>query len=145
MGINDQLIIVGLSTHIEISIAKNLFKAGARGYVSKMADLSEVEEAIKKVSEGERYIGHIIRGEYLSELSNDKPRRVASNSYLPNLTKREMEVLQLIAEEMTTEEIGEKLFISRNTVQTHRKNLISKFGVRNSVGLVLKALELNML
>ncbi|MEZ4989567.1 MAG: response regulator transcription factor [Saprospiraceae bacterium] len=145
MEIDDQLNIVGLSTHIEISVAKSLFRAGAVGYVSKTADINEVVTAIEWVHQGKRYIGEVIREEYLSELSNDKPRKVSSYSYIPQLTGREMEVLQLIAEELTTEEIGQRLFISSNTVQTHRKNLISKFGVRNSVGLILKALELKMI
>lgn len=145
MAANDQLRIVGLSTHIEISVAKSLFKAGAVGYVSKTADINEAVTAIERVHDGHRYIGEVIREEYLSELSNEKPRKVSSYRYVPQLTNREIEVLQLIAEELTTEEIGQKLFISSNTVQTHRKNLISKFGVRNSVGLILKALELKMI
>lgn len=143
--IDDQLNIVGLSTHIEISVAKSLFKAGAVGYVSKNADINEVVAAIERAHEGQRYIGEVIREEYLSELSNGQPRKVSSYSYVPQLTGREVEVLQLIAEELTTEEIGQRLFISSNTVQTHRKNLISKFGVRNSVGLILKALELRLI
>ena len=57
------------------------------------------------------------------------------------LTDREIKVLKLV-EDLTTDGIGTKLFISRNTAQTHRKNLISKFGVHSSTGLVLKALEL---
>ncbi len=142
---NDQLKIVGLSTHIEISVAKNLFKAGAKGYVSKNADIAEVVTAIDNAHQNQRYIGNIIREAYLSELSNDKPTKTSTYSYVPTLTNRETEVLQLIAEELTTEEIGQRLFISSNTVQTHRKNLISKFGVRNSVGLILKALELGMI
>ncbi len=142
---DDQLKIVGLSTHIEISVAKRLFKVGAKGYVSKNADIREVLTAIENAHQGRRYIGNIIREAYLSELSNDRPSKASSYSYVPTLTARETEVLQLIAEELTTDEIGQRLFISSNTVQTHRKNLISKFGVRNSVGLILKALELGMI
>lgn len=145
LAINDQFRIIGLSTHMEISIVKKLFKAGARGYVSKAADLSEIPKAIEEVYHGKRYIGEVIRDEYFSSLTNPDAGKPAGSDYIPQLTPREMEVLRLIAEECTTEEIGEKLFISSNTVQTHRKNLISKFGVRNSVGLVLKALELKMI
>ncbi len=145
LKIDDQLKVVGLSTHLEISVVKSLFKAGAKGYVSKAADLREIPVAIEKVSQGERYIGEIIRQEFMAEMGGEHTGREKPKGYIPNLTQREKEVLELIAEECTTEEIGKKLFISVNTVQTHRKNLISKFGVRNSVGLVLKALELELL
>ncbi|MEM7371390.1 MAG: response regulator transcription factor [Bacteroidota bacterium] len=145
LQIQSDLTIVGLSTHKEVSIVKNLFKAGAMGFVSKNADLREIHTAIEQVHEGKRYIGEVIREAYLSELSADPAAKPLSSSYIPQLTQRELEVLALIAEECTTEEIAEKLFISKNTVQTHRKHLISKFGVRNSVGLVLKALECKLI
>ncbi|NET39159.1 MAG: response regulator transcription factor [Cyanothece sp. SIO1E1] len=142
---NVELKIVGLSTHMEISIVKRLFKAGAKAYVSKATDLKEIPIAIKKVYNGERYIGEVVRQEFMADLEGQKANKTPSASIIPKLTEREKEVLSLIAQEYTTEEIGQTLFISVNTVQTHRKNLISKFGVRNSVGLVLKALELKMI
>lgn len=142
---NSAMKIIGLSTHTEISIVKNLFKAGALGFVSKNADLREIHVAIEQVHEGKRYIGEVIREAYLLELSADPSAKRPTTSYIPQLTQRELEVLNLIAEELTTEEIAAKLFISKNTVQTHRKHLISKFGVRNSVGLVLKALECKLI
>lgn len=145
MKIDDQLNIIGLSTHMEISVVKSLFKAGAKGYVSKAADLREIPVAIERVNEGQRYIGEVIREEFMAEMGADSAGRKTPKGYIPNLTQREKEVLELIAQECTTEEIGKRLFISVNTVQTHRKNLISKFGVRNSVGLVLKALELRLI
>ncbi|MBR9919638.1 MAG: response regulator transcription factor [Bacteroidetes bacterium] len=145
LKINDQLKIIGLSTHLETSIVKRLFKAGATGYVSKAADLKELPVAIRKIHEGRTYLGEIVRQNYLDDLSGQGSTIKVRQQYLPKLTRREKEVLGLIAREMTTEEIGQELFISSNTVQTHRKNLISKFGVRNSVGLVLKALELQLI
>lgn len=143
--IDSELKIIGLSTHMELSVVKSLFKAGAKGYVSKAADLKEIPVAIRKVKQGERYIGAIIRQEFMADMGGEDSGRAMPRGYIPSLTRREKEVLDLIAQEYTTEEIGKELFISVNTVQTHRKNLISKFGVRNSVGLVLKALELELL
>ena len=142
---NPNLKIIGLSTHREISLVKQLFKAGAKGYVSKHADLGEIQQAIEQVYAGKRYIGQLIREDYLSELSGAETTNASGYTFVPQLTQREQEVLELIAEEFTTDEIAEKLFISKNTVQTHRKNLIHKFAVRNSVGLVLKALELGII
>jgi len=145
LKIQPELRIIGLSTHLETSIVKRFFKAGAKGYLSKAADLRELPYAIRKIHEGRTYIGDIVRERYLEDLSNSKPSPELRQTYLPKITERELEVLRLIAQEMTTEEIGQALFISSNTVQTHRRNLISKFGVRNSVGLVLKALELELI
>lgn len=139
-----QLNIVGLSTHLEISVVKKLFKAGARAYLSKNAGLGEITLAIKKVISGERYIGEVIRKAYLADLSGEETPPPAGR-LIPQLTDREREILILIAEEYTTEEIAEKLFISKNTVQTHRKNLISKFGVRSSIGVIIKALEYKLI
>ena len=64
-----------------------------------------------------------------------------SKAFIPKLTRREQEVLEAIAEELTTQEISEKLFISVKTVETHRMNLMSKLGARNSVGIIKNALE----
>jgi len=64
-----------------------------------------------------------------------------SKRIIPSITKREKQVLKLISQEYTNKEIAEKLFISINTVEFHRENLLSKFGVRNSVGLVKVSME----
>ncbi len=127
------------------SVVKKLFSAGAKGYVSKATGLHEIEEAIQTVYRGDTYIGTIIQHELLSDISGGKSPKKTLSNYIPKLSKREQEVLELIAKELTTEEIGARLFISSNTVQTHRKNLITKFGVRNSVGLIIRAIDLNLI
>lgn len=62
-----------------------------------------------------------------------------------NLSKRELEVLHYISAEFTTSEIGTKLHLSKNTVETHRRNILNKFGVRNTAGMVRRAFELGLL
>lgn len=61
------------------------------------------------------------------------------------LSKRELEVLNYIAGELTTSEIGNKLHLSRNTVETHRRNILNKFGVRNTAGMIRRGFELGLL
>ena len=61
------------------------------------------------------------------------------------LSKRELEVLNYIAAEFTTSEIGNKLHLSKNTVETHRRNILNKFGVRNTAGMVRRGFELGLL
>lgn len=135
--------IIFLSTHQEISIVKKAIKSGIKGYLSKATGLSSIGQAIKKVYNSEIYIGEEITQLSFGELIN--PNNKKQNSFIPKLTKRENEILLLIADEATTEEISKALFISKNTVETHRRNLISKFQVRNSVGLVKSAIELGII
>lgn len=136
--------IIMLSTHQEVSIIKKVMKIGVLGYVSKTSGISTIDVAIQKVHQGEKYLGENIADAYMQELLN--PNKKSSDlAVIPQLTKREEEVLQLIADESTTQEMSQSLHISTNTVETHRRNLISKFQVRNSVGLVRKAMELNLL
>ena len=78
-------------------------------------------------------------------LLSESLNHTLSNSLIPKLTRRETEVLQLIAEEHTTQEIADKLFVSVKTVETHRRNLTLKFAVKNSVGLVRMAMEMGLL
>lgn len=139
----DQKIII-LSTHQEVSIIRKVMKIGVLGYVSKATGINTIDIAIRQVCSGEKYLGEHVSKAYMEDLLNPKSKN-SDLSFIPHLTSREEEVLQLIANEATTQEISGKLHISTNTVETHRRNLISKFQVRNSVGLVKKALELDLL
>ena len=135
----EQKIII-LSTHEEISIIKKAMKLGVKGYLSKSTSIEALPEAINKVHAGEIYLGKTVSQVYMDELIQPNQKK-SSASVIPTLTNREKEVLQLIAQEYTTVEIGQRLFISVNTVESHRRSLLSKFGVKNSVGLIKKAIE----
>ena len=142
---NPEYKIIGLSSHLEISIVKKMLKYGALGYVSKSTSIGEMDKAIRTVYTGEKYLDENISKIYIESLMGSDKAKIKSHSYIPDLTKREKEVLSLISEEFTTQEISKKLYISTNTVETHRKNLMNKFQVRNSVGLVKKALEFKLI
>ena len=136
--------VIILSTHQEISIIRKAMKLGAQGYISKSTGIHVIDQAIRRVHSGEKYIGNAISEVIMADFTEEK-KPLRTPSLIPNLTNREKEVLKLIAEEATTDEISKMLHISTNTVETHRKNLISKFQVRNSVGLVKSAMELGLL
>ena len=139
---NPELKIIGLSGYLEISVVKKMFKLGAKGYVSKNCGMEELFDAIQQVYNGKNYVSPSVQSAFLNELSGNLTSKY---TLLPQITKRELEVLNLIKDEYTTSQISEKLFISVNTVESHRKNLISKFQVKNAVGLIIKALELNII
>ena len=112
-------------------VVDNMLAAGANGFILKSSDITEILEAIKQVTGGHQYISKSV-----AELLKGK---LASNSDLPLLTRREVEVLKLIADGLTNQEIAEKLFISSWTVDSHRKNLLLKFNAKNTAILVKTA------
>jgi DNA-binding NarL/FixJ family response regulator len=96
---------------------------------------------VESVLKGEQYIQKNVQDLMLKEAMGQKK----DTSYIPKLTRREKEILQLIVDEKTTQEIADTLFLSVSTVETHRMNLISKLGVKNVAGLVKLTLERGLL
>jgi two-component system response regulator NreC len=122
-----------------------LKKLGVRGYLLKSTSLEILLDAIKTVvADGEAF------PEELKEYDHDEAIRLKSSAIVletPNeqLTDREKEILVLVCKEYSSAEIAKKLFISTGTVDTHRKNLLVKLGVTNTVGLVKYAIRHNLL
>lgn len=106
---------------------------GASGYLLKDASKKEIVEAIKTVQKGKEYVNHSI-SEILKTIG--KPAEG-----LPVLTKREREILELISDGMTNGEIAAKLFVTVTTVDSHRKNMLTKFDVKNTAALVKLAVN----
>ena len=118
---------------------EKLLRAGADGYVLKNTGKEELVLAIETVMKGESFFSKEVTEQIMAGIQ--KKKTANRNSMAVELTEREKDVLRLIVKEHTTQEIAEKLFISTNTVETHRKNLISKLNVRNVAGLVKYALQ----
>jgi DNA-binding NarL/FixJ family response regulator len=123
------------------SAVRKCLKNGACGYLLRSVTADELIQGIRTVLAGGIYIQESVRQEVLQVSLGLKKSRLESAS----LTSREEEVLRLIVEEYTTEEIAGKLFISLNTAESHRKNIIAKLGVRNTAGLVREALRMRLL
>ena len=130
--------VIALSNYNETSFIKGILNSGAHGYMLKNTDKLEMIKAIKLVLSGERYLQKEVEELLLNHSLGKKNKPV---QILDKLTRREQEVLEAIAEELTTNEISEKLFISPKTVETHRMNLLSKLGARNSVGMIKVAIR----
>jgi DNA-binding NarL/FixJ family response regulator len=118
--------IIGLSTFNQQSFIQKMMDNGASGYVLKNATQEELMEAIAAVASGKIF------------LSDEAALSLRKNTdtEAPVLTRREKEVIELIAEGMTNNEIAQKLFISVSTVDTHRKNILSKLNAKNTAELV---------
>lgn len=130
--------ILGLSTFKERSYITKMIEAGASGYLLKNASQEELEEAIQTAHAGRMYMNMEIAEMII------RPGQ-GSNRTVPILTSREKEVLGLIADGFTNNEIAQKLFISPLTVDSHRKNLLAKFEVKNTASLVRYAMEFNLI
>ncbi|MDH7911282.1 response regulator transcription factor [Winogradskyella sp. SYSU M77433] len=133
--------IITLTNFDDMSFVKRMFKNGIHGYLLKNADKLELVTALKTVLSGELYIQKSINERLLNQ-TKSKP---FDNGLNIKLTRREREVLIAISEELTTQQISEKLFISPKTVETHRMNIMSKLGAKNSVGMIKIAMERQLL
>ena len=122
----------------EMNMVEAMFRNGAKAYLLKSCSRQELLEAITGVADGTSYIDQNLRNEFEKHL--EKPLKKMNHNG-PSVSKREKEVLQLISEELTTSEIASKLFISVTTVETHRKNMLKKLGLRNTAGLMRYAFE----
>ena len=134
--------VIALTTHSEGSFISSMLSNGAKGYVLKNSDKETLQQAIKTVHQGETFLGEEVTQALIQGIMPENKR---SHTHIPKLTRREKEVLALIVEEYTTQEIADKLFISLNTVETHRKNLLHKLNVRNTAGLVRFTVEHKLL
>ena len=113
------------STKIQEAVAKKV-----NGYLLKTTDDDEVAKAIQQVMDGNDYFSQEAQATLI-----DSYRRKDDPDYV-ELTPREIDILRLVCQELNSQEIGDKLFISKHTAETHRRNLLSKTGCKNSVGLV---------
>lgn len=126
-----------VSTHSNVSIISRLIRIGVNGYLLKNAEKAELLQAINTIAGGADYFSEETEEKHLS----NNLRIEKQVSTLTELSSREKEILVLIAHEYNTAEIAEKTFISLNTVNTHRKNLLSKLNAKNTAGLVKYAVE----
>ena len=135
--------IIILSMLDEAGIIKMMFKYGVKGYLLKNAEKKEILKAIRTVYKGGKFYSTEITEIIMAGVTGEQTKK--SKNPFPGLTRREKQILGFIVEEFTTGEIAEKLNISFNTVETHRKNLLIKLGARNTAGLVRTCLEYGLL
>lgn len=137
-----QIKIIVVSMLCEPSVVSKMLKAGADAFINKDTGKAELLKAIDKVMQNEKYISPEISNNLFRHL-NDKNSKVAGNE--SHLTKRELEIIRLIADGLTNNEIAAKLFLSNVTVDTHRKNMLAKLQLKNTASLVKYAAEHKLL
>lgn len=124
-----KMTIIGMSSQSERSIVMQMIKSGANGYLLKSASFEEYKNALKKIKNGELAFCNEVK-----ELINKT--NINDLKTIPRLTQREKEILALLKQGKSTQEISDTLFISFLTVQTHRRNLLAKFQMKNIIELL---------
>ncbi len=134
-----ELKVLILTQHHDSATIGELMDVGADGYILKESSKRELLLAIRSIIEQGRYFSRQVSEEYMAQLHRT---RAGLAKKAIELTSREKEVLRLIIAERTAQEIADQLYLSINTVMTHRKNLLQKFQVRNTAGLVREAVKM---
>ena len=138
--------VLAISMYDEQRYIVKMLQAGALGYVLKNTGKQELMTAIRTVMDGESYFSQEVSSIMMSQFMTRKATGVLEVSKEDiNLTKRENEIIRLIAEELTNSQIADQLGISPRTVDTHRRNLLQKLDVKNTAGLVKYAIQHHIL
>lgn len=138
---NKTVKIIGLTYVNEAGIITQLIKKGANGYLLKNMEREELINAIDHVMDGNIYLSKAANEKIVQQLqAYDLP-----GNAMPALTRREKEILLLLAKGLTSHEIASQLFLSTFTVDTHRRNMLQKFNVHNTQALINMANELRIL
>jgi len=131
--------VIALSMLNNLPFVQKILQCGASGYLLKTSGKDELRSAIKLVANGTSYISGELSMHMLSNsLAADQPEAEVKEQ--AGLSKREIEVLTLIAEGFTNAEIADKLFTSKRTIETHRQNILEKTGAKNTANLVKYAI-----
>ncbi|MBT4413847.1 DNA-binding response regulator, NarL/FixJ family, contains REC and HTH domains [Polaribacter sp. Hel1_33_78] len=143
-GIRQNVII--LSSYDDIKIVQEMLSLGCKGYISKKNAGDHVIDAIKAVANGDQYFSSDIQTVLLKSFAGQQvPVGDAPNKFIiETLTDRELDVLKLITQQFNSPEIADALSLGISTVETHRKNLLRKLKVKNSVGLAMYAVRNNI-
>ncbi len=136
--LHPKLIILAMSSQAERGIVMQMMQNGADGYLLKSATIEEFHDCIRRSTTQTPVYSHEVQS--IMDRANE---RAPDN--IPRLTRREKEVLMLLKEGMPTQEISDTLFLSFLTVQTHRRNLLNKFKVKNVIELINYAKDNNLL
>lgn len=127
--------IIMISMHDSLRLISDLIEIGVHSYLLKSSEPEEVQKAINSVLNNDFYYNQLVSSALLLKVQNGTVTKPIFNEK-SLLTKREIQILEMICQEMTMKEIGNRLTLSEQTIQTHRKNLMRKTDAKNAVGLV---------
>ena len=133
--------IIGIVHESDVNQVKRLIKLGIHGHLMNDCDKDEIIDSVKSCAKGDKFFC----GQVLDKLNWSEGQESSHGCDPINISERELEVLQLIAEGLTTKQIADKLHLSFHTVMTHRKNMMAKLGLNNTAGLIVYAVKENLI
>jgi len=136
-----ELKIIALSMFGEEEYLHKMINAGAKGFLLKNSSIEEIERSIHIVNEGKNCYSDDLLGYFTNKFIDNSPK----DNDLVKLTRREIEVLNLVSMGLSNSEIADKLFISKRTVDGHKANLIQKTGSKNIVDLLIYSIKNNII
>lgn len=137
--------VLAITPEQSAQVLVDALKAGITSYVKKDCSISEILDAVVETGKGNKFFcGQILETIQEANLNVDDIEDVFSCEAVL-ISKRECEIITLIAEGNTNQQIADKLFLSGHTVNTHRKNIMAKLGVRNTAGIVMYAVKTNLI
>ncbi len=157
---NPKICILGISNYNEINHVQDMIMAGAKGYTLKNISSDNLFNGIKILLNGGTFfspeVAHLLANQYYKKLTSKSNKnkgpnfstnndQIDGNELAEKLSRREIEILTCIANEMTNEEIADKLELSKRTVDNHRQNMLKKLNAKNSMGLVLAAIKIGLI
>jgi DNA-binding NarL/FixJ family response regulator len=142
LNIDPAALMIILSMYDDEDYIRLCLEIGVKSYVVKSESSEELVDAVKNVLAGESYYSNRVQQVIVKNYTSSAKKK--KKEYLVKLTSRELEVVKLISEGLTSQEIAKKLFISARTVETHRSNLLSKADAKNSMELLRKLSDLNI-
>lgn len=131
--------IIALTNQDNVYYLKTMMQYGVAGYVLKTSGADMIIEAIRSVHNGQTFIDPVLKEKLVEDALS------AKRSSVPQLTRREKEVLELIASNFSSKEIADQLFLSKRTIDNHRLSLLLKLEVKNSAALIKKAMQLGLI
>ncbi|MBC8314114.1 MAG: response regulator transcription factor [Bacteroidetes bacterium] len=137
--------IIALSQHEDGEYVYQMLKAGGSGYMLKDSSKEEFGNAIQSVLAGEKYFSAKISEIMITDLMHRKEQENSSDLPPVHITRREKEIIEMIADDLSNQAIGEKLHISQRTVETHRRNIMQKLNVKSVVALLKYAVKHNLI
>ncbi len=136
-----QIKMLALTNEDNVYYIKNMLRKGVLGYILKTTREEKLLDAIRKVNNGEQYLELSLKDKVIKDTLQAK-KQVSAD---PILSRREKEILQYIASDLTSQQIADKLFVSKRTVDNHRLSLLMKLGVKNVAALVKKGIQLGLI
>ena len=140
-----KVIVMALTPYTNAQTTVQAIRAGIESHVKKECSIAEIKNAFKATSKGEKFLCSDIVKQMRNE--NINPKNIFFQSLDPSpiqLSKRELQIIQFIAEGYTNSQIAAIIYLSNHTVNTHRKNIMKKLGVNNTAGIVMYAVKTQM-